>query len=154
MLLTVVIGGGLGCFAGCHSIVSGISLVVVTAILMNDVLGYFVGKAVGRHHPFPQISPKKSIEGYLGGAVGVVVAFWLGAICIPKIAAVGLGKLAVLGLVLWPLACAGDLFFSACKRKYGLKDFGTIMGAHGEILDRIDDIIYTMPFWAVLISWL
>ncbi len=112
-----------------------------------DSMAYVVGKWIGKNPIFPKISPKKTIEGTLGGllltlAIVVVLdAIWLNL----KAPAIVLGMVVVLTSVL------GDLFESFYKRKLGIKDSGNMMPGHGGILDRIDSILFAaLPYILVL----
>ncbi len=110
----------------------------------NDTMAYFVGVTVGRKKIWPRLSPKKTWEGTVGGwlgaaAVGGAVA-WFAPLPISVFhgMAVGLGA----GV----LAFFGDLSMSMVKRRVGVKDSGTIFPGHGGMLDRIDSILFVLPF--------
>ena len=109
----------------------------------NDTLAYFAGRAFGRHKLLERISPKKTWEGFWGGAAGsvggalVVKALFLPHLSIPAAVLVGAGA-AFLG----PL---GDLCESMLKRAYGAKDSGWIIPGHGGVLDRIDSLVFPAP---------
>jgi phosphatidate cytidylyltransferase len=110
----------------------------------NDTGGYFAGRAFGKHKLYPRISPKKTVEGAIGGLLfsvlwGVgVFKFGLPELPLWGGAVIGLGA-----SVLGPL---GDLSESALKRAYGAKDSGKILPGHGGMLDRLDALLFTAPF--------
>lgn len=117
---------------------------------MNDCFALFVGLKFGKHKLSPEISPKKSVEGSVGGLAAAVVfsvalplvaqAVWSGTewyVPLPPIWA-----FAVFGLVAGALSQAGDLAASLIKRHCGVKDFGRIFPGHGGILDRLDGILF------------
>jgi phosphatidate cytidylyltransferase len=111
----------------------------------NDTFAYFAGHAFGRHKLFERISPKKTWEGFVGGAVGSVAgALAVRALLLPE--ALGPGLAVAIGLggaVLGPL---GDLAESMVKRAAGVKDSGKIIPGHGGLLDRIDALLFVAPW--------
>jgi phosphatidate cytidylyltransferase len=111
----------------------------------NDTFAYFAGHAFGRHKLFERISPKKTWEGFVGGAVGSVAgALAVRALLLPD--ALGPGLAVAIGLggaVLGPL---GDLAESMVKRAAGVKDSGKIIPGHGGLLDRIDALLFVAPW--------
>lgn len=109
-----------------------------------DTAAFFTGRAIGRHFLAPRISPKKTVEGFLGGwASGAVAVIALSLIFddLP----LGLGQAAALGLLLPLAATAGDLLESAMKRRMHIKDASELIPGHGGILDRFDSIFLTVP---------
>ena len=125
----------------------GVGWVILSFVVtwLNDTFAYFAGHAFGKHKLFERISPKKTWEGFAGGAVGSVVGAlvsrWLllGNELTPSSAVVvGLGA-AVLG----PL---GDLAESMVKRAAGVKDSSRIIPGHGGLLDRIDALLFVAPW--------
>ena len=119
-------------------------LVIASAITScSDSGAYFVGCSVGKTKLCPHISPKKTIEGALGGLVfGLVAAFAGAYLLLPYVNPVFLGVVAFF-LVL--AGIVGDLTESIIKRGTGTKDSGTILGGHGGILDRIDSLLFAGP---------
>ena len=127
-----------------------LSLVLVTGIF--DIGSYFVGRAVGRSPLAKVLSPKKSVEGLLGGvvaalAVGAAITFidWFGF---------ELRDGLMLGALVSIAAPLGDLAESMLKRSLNTKDMGAILPGHGGLLDRIDSFIFTVPACYVLFLWL
>ncbi|GHV29568.1 phosphatidate cytidylyltransferase [Clostridia bacterium] len=127
----------------------GILLVFASAWL-TDTFAYLVGISVGKHKFVPDVSPKKTGEGVIGGVwgsviCGVVTYFCFGKACeLPKI---GILNLIVFLLVSSGLAVFGDLFASLVKRQSNIKDFGAIMPGHGGALDRLDSLVFVAPYF-------
>jgi phosphatidate cytidylyltransferase len=110
----------------------------------NDSAAYFVGVFLGRHKLWPRLSPKKTWEGTIGGWVAAAVA---GAFLTFPLH-VGIGPVFgfVLGFLAGVLALFGDLSISMIKRQVGVKDTGTFFLGHGGMLDRLDSLLFTLPF--------
>jgi phosphatidate cytidylyltransferase len=122
---------------------------VVIVVVSMDIGQYFVGRSMGSRPLAPMVSPKKTVEGLLGGvAVAVVAAIvlsFLGPLTLPSMLA-----LAGATVVLAPL---GDLSVSLVKRIIGVKDMGTILPGHGGILDRVDGLLFVIPAaWVIFES--
>lgn len=116
--------------------------IVVIAAFGSDIFAYFTGYFLGKHKMAPVLSPKKTIEGAVGGLIGSSVLSWLfGFIFMREMALVCL----VLGLVGGAAGMAGDLTASAFKRKMGIKDYGDLIPGHGGIMDRFDSVIFVAP---------
>ncbi len=123
--------------------------ILLLSIWASDTFAYFIGKTFGKHRLAPQISPKKTVEGLAGSALGSVViigAFhtWLGF---------DLGAAIGIGIAAGILGQAGDLMESACKRVFKIKDSSGLIPGHGGMLDRIDSFIFTAPFLYSCILW-
>ena len=124
--------------------------IVVLAAFGSDIFAYFTGYFLGKHKMAPNLSPKKTVEGAVGGLVGSSFLSWLfGFIFMREMAPVCL----VLGLVGGAAGMAGDLTASAFKRKMGIKDYGNLIPGHGGIMDRFDSVIFVSPviFYALCI---
>ncbi|WP_242338525.1 MULTISPECIES: phosphatidate cytidylyltransferase [Anaeromyxobacter] len=119
----------------------------------NDTFAYFTGHALGRHKLLERISPKKTWEGFAGGAVGSVVgALVTRALLLSDELPVGLAiAVGIGGAVLGPL---GDLAESMVKRAAGVKDSGKIIPGHGGLLDRIDALLFVAPWVYVCAAYL
>ncbi len=107
-----------------------------------DTTAYFVGKAFGRRRLAPELSPKKTLEGAIGGIMGSVLAGYLFALIYPFLP---LSKMLLLGLLVGAAAEVGDLLESAFKRQAGVKDSSKLIPGHGGILDRIDSALFSAP---------
>ncbi len=108
-----------------------------------DIFAYFTGRLFGKHKLAPHLSPKKTIEGSIGGIIFAILSCLLYGFIIHK--ATGLESnyfvLGVIGLLLSVFSQIGDLFASLIKREYGIKDYSNIMPGHGGIMDRFDSIL-------------
>lgn len=126
-------------------------LVFITAF-GTDVFAYFTGVFLGKHKLCPKISPKKTIEGSVGGIIGsALLSGVFGYLFAPEIWI----HCVVIGLLGSVAAQAGDLTASAFKRKLGIKDYGNLIPGHGGVLDRFDSVLFTAPFvyyYAVLLN--
>jgi phosphatidate cytidylyltransferase len=127
-----------------------LTILVMGCTMLSDTFAYFVGRAVGRHRMAPRISPNKSVEGAIGGLVGAVVAAVVVKIYSPWLPGV---EAVVLGLIIGVVGQWGDLFESAFKRDFRVKDSGRILPGHGGILDRFDSILFAgfVAYWAALV---
>jgi phosphatidate cytidylyltransferase len=110
--------------------------------VVSDTAAYFVGTAIGRHQFFPSISPRKSMEGAIGGAIASVL---VGAIAGPWLIGISVPLGALLGGLIAVAAQGGDLVESAIKRQAGVKDSGTLIPGHGGLLDRADSLVLVAP---------
>lgn len=114
----------------------------------SDTTAYYVGKNFGRHKLYPEISPKKTVEGALGSVVGSAVAaagcgFWfLGTVKLPV--------LLCMGVVIGGISIVGDLVESMFKRDADIKDSGALIPGHGGFLDRFDSMLFAGPALYVL----
>ncbi len=113
-----------------------------------DTCAYCVGKLIGKHKMAPVLSPKKSIEGAVGGVLGtgLLTVIYLNVFKAQMgIGVTGIAILAVISAVAGLISMVGDLTASAIKRNYDIKDYGTLIPGHGGILDRFDSMIITAP---------
>ena len=119
-------------------------LFIVCIIAANDTFAYYVGKGFGKHKLSPGISPKKTVEGALGGLIGGgAVALIFRQIFL---AYISLEEISLLAIFIGILGQFSDLFESLIKRSAGVKDSGSILPGHGGMLDRIDSLIFPSPF--------
>ncbi len=119
---------------------------------------YFVGTFIGKHKLCPNVSPKKTVEGFIGGiiTVGVVVAvqcatfnaFVLNGVRVSYAILVPVGMIASL------LGVLGDLSASVIKREFKIKDFSNFMPGHGGVLDRFDSVLFVAPFLYILFRYI
>jgi phosphatidate cytidylyltransferase len=139
------IGVGLGHFLLIRNLAEG-DLLVIFVILVTwaaDTAAYYTGKTMGRRPLAPRLSPKKTVEGFVGGLLcAVFVAglshFWF----FPFLTLV---ECVIIGVLLTGLGLLGDLAESYFKRSSGVKDSGTLIPGHGGVLDRLDSLLFTGP---------
>lgn len=112
-----------------------------------DTCAYCVGVLIGKHKMAPKLSPKKSIEGGIGGLAGAALLGALYALAINKWggASAGVVEYALICFVGGIISMIGDLAASAIKRNHEIKDYGKLIPGHGGILDRFDSVIFTAP---------
>ena len=111
---------------------------------LNDVAQYVFGKCFGRRAIAPRLSPKKTVEGFVGGMfTSAVTAAWIGPFLTPMDGTTG----ALVGAAMAGAGFGGDMAVSAIKRDVDVKDTGTLLPGHGGILDRIDSLISTAPLF-------
>jgi phosphatidate cytidylyltransferase len=121
----------------------GTVLLLVT-IIVSDSAQYYTGRAFGRRPLAPAISPKKTIEGAVGGVLfGTIFMAVAGPRLFPSLAAGWIWGAVAVAIV--GLGICGDLFESRLKRTAGLKDSSTLIPGHGGILDRIDALLFATP---------
>ena len=133
-----------------HDMVAGgryFYLLAFVGAWVTDTFAYFTGMLLGKHKLIPDVSPKKTVEGAIGGVAFCVAAFvgfallyndlWLleGDTPLP------LWLMAVVGLLVSVVSQIGDLSLSLLKRKYGIKDFGKVFPGHGGVMDRFDSVL-------------
>ncbi len=140
----------------------GISMIAfcLLASWLTDTGAYFAGTLFGKHKLSPRISPKKTIEGAIGGVMVCVALTWaLGFICTKVFAiidgyTVKAANLLILTAICSIISMIGDLSLSVVKRTYGIKDYGSIMPGHGGVLDRFDSFMFVTPFVCVLVKYM
>ncbi|MBE6732830.1 MAG: hypothetical protein E7561_02400 [Ruminococcaceae bacterium] len=113
-----------------------------------DMGAYFTGVTIGKHKLCPEISPKKTIEGAIGGIVSSMIVTVILTLCFKKSILLPV----VLTIPFCVLGILGDLFASIIKRSVDLKDYGNLIPGHGGILDRVDSILMIAPPLFILIS--
>jgi phosphatidate cytidylyltransferase len=141
--------GFLGAFAGLLLAPdpggTGLLLGVVICAVGADVVAYFAGRAIGKTPLLPDVSPNKTIEGLVAGAVAAIVLGGIVGSALHPWADEGIGAGLALGLIVAITAPIGDLAESLVKRDLGLKDLGSFLPGHGGFLDRFDAILFTLP---------
>ena len=119
-------------------------ILVFIAAWMTDTCAYFVGSLIGKHKLIPEISPKKTVEGSVGGVVGTTLVFILFGFILDLVIAEMTVNYLVLGIyavILAVVSQLGDLIASLIKREHGVKDYSDILPGHGGIMDRFDSIL-------------
>lgn len=122
---------------------------LVLVVQASDVLQYVWGKLLGKHKIAPGLSPSKTVEGFVGGitsATALGAALWWITPFTPA-------QAALLALVITLLGFCGGLVMSAIKRDRGIKDWGTLIGGHGGMLDRIDSLCFSAPVFFHLVRY-
>jgi phosphatidate cytidylyltransferase len=116
----------------------------------NDTSAYIIGSLIGKHRLMERISPKKSWEGFFGGAVFAAIAAWLIS---GWLGVVDTPKWVIISVIISVAGTYGDLIESMLKRSLGVKDSGTIMPGHGGFLDRFDSTVLSFPLVFLFISF-
>ena len=135
-------------FASLGSVITATNEIYYLLLILNfssvcDIGAYFVGVSLGKTKLCPEISPKKTVEGALGGMVSSMIVGLIIALCFQRFDKI----LPVLAFTI-PLCVAGiagDLYASIIKRKLGIKDYGNLIPGHGGVLDRVDSILFIAP---------
>lgn len=130
-------------------------IAIVCFAWATDIFAYIVGVLIGKHRFSPNISPKKSIEGSIGGTV-FSIASTVGAVYIYS--SFKDIKFDILTVIIFAFLCSlvgqiGDFSFSYIKRSIGIKDYGKLLPGHGGVLDRLDSLIFIAPFFYMLLTF-
>jgi phosphatidate cytidylyltransferase len=146
------IGAPLGALVSIHIFGGrGAVVLLIATIVISDSAQYYSGRAFGRHPLAPRLSPKKTIEGAVGGfVVAPIFLYFAGPYLIPVATPL---MIAPLGLVLVACGIAGDLFESMIKRAADMKDSSALIPGHGGILDRIDALLFATPPFYMFVRW-
>lgn len=159
--LTILVSYSMNCLLSMHSSSEkhGLFLVVLTlcGAWLADSGAYFAGTFFGKHKLCPNISPKKTVEGFIGGTVTNGVIFILVGLLYSKCISTGTELnyilLFVLGMACSVIGLLGDLSASLIKRQYNIKDYGNIMPGHGGVMDRFDSVLFVAPFMATMLTY-
>ena len=138
-----------------HHVLGGeyLYLLVFVGAWVTDTFAYFTGMLFGKHKLIPEISPKKTVEGAIGGTVFCIGAFLLYGLVVGKLFSITIPNylsLALFGLVAAVVSQLGDLIASLIKREHGIKDYGKLFPGHGGVLDRFDSILALSPVLLLL----
>ena len=118
---------------------------VILISYLTDVFAYFIGSKLGKHKLNERISPKKSVEGFIGGwIIGAVISFIYAALF--HFFYMDTLAIVIASIALPLLSQIGDLIFSMIKRYYGVKDYSNLIPGHGGLLDRLDSLFITTLF--------
>jgi len=126
-------------------------LLLMAVIVISDSAQYYTGRAFGRNKLAPTISPKKTVEGAIGGVVFGTLAMIVGGHYVFRSP---MWVLALLGAVISLLGIVGDLFESLLKRSAGVKDSSNLIPGHGGVLDRIDSWLFASPVYYVFVRFI
>lgn len=128
-------------------------IIALCGAWIADTGAYFTGVAFGKHKLCPEISPKKTIEGFIGGIVTTGIVFAAAfAVYSGKFSVSSAAALFIVGAVCAIVGTIGDLSASMIKRQIGFKDYGKIMPGHGGLMDRFDSVLFVLPtFYAFLL---
>jgi phosphatidate cytidylyltransferase len=125
---------------------------LMATVMVSDTAQYYVGRLAGRRPLAPAVSPKKTVEGAVGGLVfGTITMAAAGIWWLPR---VGLGGRVVFGLAIAAVGIVGDLFESMLKRSARLKDSSHLIPGHGGVLDRIDALLFAAPVYYLVLRYL
>jgi phosphatidate cytidylyltransferase len=146
------LGLPLGTLVAVHSLAGReAALLLLATVIVSDTAQFYTGSLVGRTPLAPAISPKKTVEGAIGGLVaGTATLTVIGHWWLP---AVGASWRVGLGLVVVALGILGDLFESLLKRSAGVKDSSGLVPGHGGMLDRIDALLFAAPAYFILLRY-
>ena len=146
--VALYVGGPLGLLVATHARYGWrVTLLLVATVAVSDTAQYYSGRLLGRHLLAPTISPKKTIEGAIGGVVvGTLFVVFAGPRALPPL---GAAPLVALGIIVVLCGICGDLFESQVKREAGVKDSGDLIPGHGGVLDRIDALLFAAPAFYV-----
>ena len=156
---TVAVAFALSSIAYLRTAEHGLFYVLIALVVpwMSDTGAYFSGVLFGRHKLCPVISPKKTVEGLIGGVLfsiaSVALTAWLYLHFAEPTATVRWVALIVTAAALAPLSVFGDLFASLIKRQAGVKDYGAIFPGHGGVMDRFDSVLPVAPLLFLLTQW-
>lgn len=153
VFMTMLLSVGISAVAYCRTVNDyGLFYLLLCLFIawMSDIGAYFAGSFFGKHKLCPKISPKKTVEGFIGGwlfSVGATVgfAYLYDLLVLPEGVHPVYWQIAVLAFVMCPLSVVGDLFASVIKRQTGAKDYGNIMPGHGGMMDRFDSVLFIAP---------
>jgi phosphatidate cytidylyltransferase len=141
------VGTGIGCLLLIRDIPEfgfWAVMTVLFTVFAADTGAFFVGRTLGRHRLAPAISPTKTWEGFVGGVLAAVgIAFVI--LYRDRGEFLTIPESLILGLVIALAAVVGDLFESAVKRDFEVKDSGRVLGGHGGMLDRLDSLLWAGP---------
>ena len=147
------LGLPLGALVGVHIFGGrGAVVLLIATIAISDTAQYYAGRTFGRHPLASRLSPKKTIEGAVGGfVVAPVFLYFVGPYLVPVATPL---MIAPLGIALVGAGIAGDLFESMLKRAADMKDSSALIPGHGGVLDRIDAMLFATPVFYMYLRWL
>lgn len=136
------------CFSS-NTYFSGVMISILFMVWISDIAAYFIGSTIGKRKLFPEVSPGKTWEGFLGaGLVSVLFSYAFAS----YFQFFDIRAWAIVALCVWFFGALGDLVESKLKRQLAIKDSGNIMPGHGGFLDRFDAFIFCIPFVLLFIE--
>ncbi len=137
---------------------NGIYYILLFALVcaVTDSAAYFVGRAMGRKKLAPLVSPKKTIEGSIGGSLCAVIIMLLVGLAVDLMTDLNINyiALAIYALIASVIDQIGDLSMSVIKRTVGIKDYSNLMPGHGGVLDRFDSYMFVAPFTLIFCTYI
>lgn len=124
---------------------------ILLVTIMTDTFAHFFGTKIGKYKLCPKVSPNKTIEGSIGGAI---FGTFIPSVFYLTLFGGNVFVIVLITLLLSIVAQCGDLVFSSIKREYDVKDFGKIMPGHGGVLDRFDSLLFSILIFSIIISYL
>ena len=129
-------------------------LLVFVGPWVSDTFAYICGRLFGKHKLIPEVSPKKTVEGAIGGVVFAGISYIIFALIIKNFFDSSVTPnylvMMVAGMIVAVISQIGDLIASVIKRRFGIKDYGWIFPGHGGVLDRFDSVLLTAPVLYIL----
>lgn len=156
-LSTVYIICGFSCFVATRAFNHGTFLLIMVAVVAfaTDIFAYFSGMLFGKHKLIPLVSPKKTVEGAIGGTLISAAAFVGAGFLYSSLydtAAPNVIELFICGCALSLVSQIGDLIASYIKRERDIKDYGNLFPGHGGVLDRFDSVIAVAPILYIMLD--
>lgn len=157
---TILVSYAMNCLLDIHDMSKkhGLFLVILTlcGAWLADTGAYFSGTFFGKHKLCPNISPKKTVEGFIGGTITNGLIFILVGLLYGKVITdlpMDYFLLFVFGMACSVVGLLGDLSASLVKRQYNIKDYGKLMPGHGGVMDRFDSVLFVAPFMAAMLAY-
>jgi phosphatidate cytidylyltransferase len=152
--LIVLAGGVAICWLQQQGPANGLRLIEFFVLVWAvDCGSFFAGRRWGRHKLAAALSPGKTIQGALGGAVSLLVVSGCIYLLDDSLAETMLLTWLSVTVAVYLMCVVGDLYESAAKRNAGVKDSGTLLPGHGGILDRVDSVIAASPIYYIVLFW-
>lgn len=153
MTIYIIIGfSGIICIRDLPECGKYIYLVIFVSSWLPDVGAYFVGVTMGKHKLIPDVSPKKTVEGAIGGILTCVLSFVVYTLIVNHLfdANINMWIMIIASVLLAVASMIGDLTASLIKRHYAIKDYGNVLPGHGGVLDRFDSCLATSMLFYVM----